>query len=412
MEAELLRGMIVDRDTRIANIKRKQEDLLAKEERLKEELSEAAESNSSQIITQQTERTSLYHEQQGVYHSLTNLHSHLQRQGDSLHEYSLYLQQNGDVSASDAQNVMRLQAQLCKAMHSVSIVDHQHEMLMAHNETLLKLQKEELAKQSEDKARIEQSVLNDLVMRDTEVRGVENKLKGELDSIYKEMDAIREQLDDSDSEDENNEGEPKEDEEEEEEEELDEEEKAAKEEMMKVLQERKQEIERLEKEIEEREELVEDLQMRAGEEQAPEDSRKTSITEKKEAAEEAAPPKKEVPPKTSKKEEKKEEPVDEMAARLQQVMAGASDDKVDEVDEMDLLKLAQSRLTGGDEGEDDDDDDVDDDDEEDSDEEKSEFDESFSEAVDDSGAGGKPSANAGEEEYDPTEKKEDPMVES
>mmetsp|Transcript_8415 Transcript_8415/g.16264 ORF Transcript_8415/g.16264 Transcript_8415/m.16264 type:complete len:404 (-) Transcript_8415:84-1295(-) len=403
MEAELLRGMIVDRDTRIANIERKQEELLKKEERLKDELVEAAETNSSQIIAQQTEKTALYHDQQGVLHSLANLHSHLQRQGDSLNEYSLYLQQNGDISANDAQNVMRLQAQLCKAMHSVSIVDRQHEILMAQNEKLLKFQKEELAKRSEDKARIEQSILNDLVVRDTELRGVENKLKDELDEIYKEINSIREQIEDSDSEDdEENDGEPREDEEEEEEEELDEEEKAAKEEMMKLLQERKAEIERLEKEIEEREELIEELQMRAGEEPPPEDSPKVSMPAKKEVVQEEVKEKE-----SPKKEEKKEEPVDEMAARLQQVMASAKDAKVDEVDEMDLLKLAQSRLTGGgDAGG------GDGEDEEDSEDEDSEFDESFSEAVDDSEAAGELSAKVEEEEYDPTEKKEDPIVES
>jgi len=409
MEAELLRGMIVDRDTRIANIERKQQDLLLKEERLKNELADAAEKNSSQIVSQQTERTALYHDQQSVLHSLANLHSHLQRQGDSLNEYSLYLQQNGEISANDAQNVMRLQAQLCKAMHSVSIVDRQHQMLMAHNEKLLKFQKEELAKRSEDKARIEQSILNDLVVRDTELRGVENQLKDELDEIYQQINSIREQLEDSDDDDddeEENDGEPKEeDDEEEEEEELDEEEKAAKEEMMKLLQDRKSEIERLEREIEEREELIEELQMRAGEEPPPEDSPKVSTPAKKGVVKE------DIEEESPKKEEKKEEPVDEIAARLQQVMASASDAKVDEVDEMDLLKLAQSRLTGGGDANGSDDE-GNEDDEEESEEENSEFDESFSEAVEDSEAARELSAKAEEDEYDPTEKKEDPMVES
>ena len=421
MEAELLRGMIVDRDNRIARIQRKQEHLLAKEERLKDELAEAAETNSSQIITQQTEKTALLHDQQGVQHQLDNLHSHIQRQGDSLNEFILYLQQSGEIAADDTQNVMRLQAQLCKAMHSVSIVDRQKEMLKEHMEKLVKFQREELAKQSEDKAHLERSILNELMGRDTEVRGVENELKKELDAILKEMSAIREQLDDSDSDEDDESKNEESEEEDEEEEELDEEERAAKEEMMKLLQQRREEIERLEKEIEEREELIEELQIGAGEEPM-DDSPKVAVTSKKRVEqddEEDVLPEKEAPKKaetTSKTVEKKEEPVDEMAARLQQVMATASDAKVDDVDEMDLLKLAQSRLTGGGDAGGNDDEDDDDEEEEESEEEETEteFDEDYSEGMEHSEAAGDTpeSTKIEEEEYDPTEKKEDPMVES
>ena len=409
--------MISDRDDRIANIKRKQEALIVKEERLKDELAEAAETNSSQIITQQTEKTALFHGQQAVMQQLDNLHQHLLRQGDSLNEYVLFIQQNGEIAANDTQNLMRLQAQLCKAMHSMSIVDRQHNMQKEHHEKLIKLQREALAKQSEDKAHLERSILNDLMERDTEVRGVENELKKELDAILKEMSAIRDQLEDSDEEDED---EPKnnEEEEEEEEEELDEEEKAAKEEMMKLLQQRREEIERLEKEIEEREELIEELQIRAGEEPS-DDSPRVSPTSKKQVSddeEEEEAPKAAIskPMESPKKEEKKEDPVDEMAARLQQVMASASDAKVDDVDEMDLLKLAQSRLTGGgDAGGDDDDEE---DSEEEEEETETEFDGDYSEGVENSDAAGEQSESAkakdDDEDYDPTEKKEDPVVES
>lgn len=404
--------MISDRDDRIANIKRKQESLNAKEERLKDELSEAAETNSSQIIAQQTEKTALFHDQQGIMHQLINLHQHLQRQGESLNEFVMYIQQNGEIPADDTQNLMRLQAQLCKAMHSMSIVDRQHNLQKDHVEKSLKFLKEELAKQSEDKAHLERSILNKLMEKDSEVRGVENELKKELDVILKEMSAIRDQLEDSDEEDED--GPKDEEDEEEEEEELDEEEKAAKEEMMKLLQQRREEIEKLEKDIEEREELIEELQPLS------DDSPKVPITLKKQVArdgedETAAPPEKPVVEKEApKKEAKKEEPVDEMAARMQQIMATASDAKVDEVDEMDLLKLAQSRLTGGgDAGGGDNDDD---DEEEDSDEEEeteTEFDESFSERIENSEEqSNSAKAQEDEDDYDPTEKKEDPVVES
>lgn len=395
--------MIVDRDARIARIQQKQQHLVVKEERLKDELAEASEANSSQIIAQQTEKTALFHDQQSVLHQLDNLHTHLHRQGESLNEYCLYLQQHGQIRADDTQNVMRLQAQLCKGMHSMSIVDRQTNMIKEQQEKLTKSQKEALATQSEERANLERLILNDLMERDSEVRGVENELKKELDVILKEMNAIREQLEDSDEEDdEDNDDEPKNEEEEEVvEEEMDEEERAAKEEMMKMLQQRREEIERLAKEIEEREELIEELQMRAGDEPPPGDETpRVSVAAKKEIKEE--PPKVEEPP-------KKEEPVDEMAARLQEVMASAaaSEAKADDVDEMDLLKLAQSRLTGGGDAGGDDDNDEDESEEEETD---TSFDEEYSENADNSETG--QAAKAEEEEYDPTEKKEDPATES
>lgn len=431
MEAELLRGMIVDRDVRIAKIQQKQKDLDVREERLKDDLAEAAELNSSQIMTQQTEKTALFHQHQAILHQLENLISHLHRQGESLNEYIMYIQQMGDISADDTQNVMRLQAQLCKGMHSMSIVDRQVEFFKEQNEKIMKFQKEQLVKQSEDKANLERSILNDLMERDTEVRNVENEWKKQLDVILREMNAIRDQLDDDDSEDEKDEDDvkPKESDDDEvmDEEDLDDEEKAAKQEMMKILQERREEIQRLEKEIEEREELIEELQMRVEDERLsgespvmaarkefdpegrPSNQKKKNDDEEDEDGNNTAS-QKEVP-------KRQEEPVDEIAARLEQVMASASNVKVDvDVDEMDLLKLAQSRLTGGGNVSGDQDEegsDVDDDEEDSEEEEDTEFDEDFSEGVDGSENG--PVVEAGkavEEEFDPTEKKEDPLIES
>ena len=390
-EAELLRDMILDRDARIVRIQQKIEQLAVKEEKLKEELAQAAETNSQQIIQQQTVKTELLHDQQRVRQELQHLHKHLQRQNESLHEYVDYLlhqeqQRRGAMPAHDTQNVMRLQAQLCKAMHSVSIVDRQRELIQQANELLVKFQREALAGESADKAELERTLLNQLMERDTELRGVENKCKEELDVILNEMEALREQMDDSDSD---SDKEDQDEESEVEEEELDEEEKAAKEEMMKLLQQRREEIKKLEAEIEEREEFIEELQIRE-EEKAHHDEAAAKAAAAAAAngstvdlATTSAKPQVAAPaqkPPTTRKEEKKEEPpVDEIAARLQQVMANASDTKVEEVDELDLLKLAQSRLTGGGDagkGEDEDDDS-----EEDS-ETESGLEESYSESMD------------------------------
>ena len=265
MEAELLRGMVSDREQRIVNIKRKTAEQKEKELRLSKELEEVSAAKMETEIQLQTTKTRLLHSRQQAFQQLEAMQRDLQQQGSSLQSYAgAVKQQQKDQSSAvgggvDTSYVMRMQAQLCKAMHSLGIGDHQMELAKAHADALIKMQRDAVAAVREEKSQVELELMNELMKRDTEHRTLENQLKARLDEIRKDVEAVNEQLENSDSEDDDGEKDG-DDEQESEEEEEDEEEKEMKEELMKLLQERKEEIQRLEKENEEQLETLQELE--------------------------------------------------------------------------------------------------------------------------------------------------------
>lgn len=334
-EAEILRTMINDRDQRIATIKRKQEEEKKKEMRLLQELDDVNMETNRLKIEHQTSKTRLLHAHQTATSKLQGVQRDLQHQSNSLTNFADVVSQQKNIDASDAKFVMRMQAQLCKAMHSMGILDHQMEVVKEQSEDLVKLQKDAVAATTQEKAQLEMSLLNDLMKTDTEKREIESRLGGELDDIFKEISAINEQLDDSDSETDEA------DAEEEEPEELDEEEKAAKEEAFKLLQSHREKIEALEAENEEKAEIIEELQAQLAE-FGPDDAGPTSPTP-------LPVPGSSLVAREEKPAEPEVDPNDIMAVAAARARAAQSDDDdsdVEEIDELDLLKLAQSRMNG------------------------------------------------------------------
>ena len=265
MEAELLRDMIADREQRIATVKRKTDQLNEKEIRMSKELEEVGQQNMESQIHLQTEKTRLLHSRQTSLQQLEAMQRDLRQQGSSLQAYAGAVRQE---QIGDSGFVMRMQAQLCKAMHSLGIVDHQLELAKNHSEELIKMQKDALAAMEEEKTRTELQLMNELMKTDTERRNIESDFNARLGEIKKDMNAVEDQLENSDEEDET---------EEDDEEEEDEEEKEAKEELMKMLQERKEEIQRLERLTAQQVETIQELEDELGDEEGKAKSTEISL---------------------------------------------------------------------------------------------------------------------------------------
>lgn len=254
MEAQLLRDMIADRDNAIEKLKRRSQEQLDKESELLsslDELRSQAEQQSQQI---REEKVDLIKAQRVAHERLHLVQADFGRQCSSLHAYCKDTEKDAQ---EDPAYVMRMQAQLCKAMHSMGISDHQLEMAEKHAETILKYQKETLSHCTEEKTQSELKHMNDLIAIDIQQREVKAGFEERLGEIFAEREVLNKQIEENeDSEEEEEEEEGSDDEEEE----LDEEEKQAKQEMMKVLTEKKQEIARLEKEQEENEDTITELE--------------------------------------------------------------------------------------------------------------------------------------------------------
>ena len=267
-----MRGMIADRDVRMEKIKRKTEELAERNIQLCRQLEEVSTQVAQQTATISSERTALMTQYKTVVDKLDQLQRDFKQQGASLQTYSKdsFVTKIGN----DASYVMRMQAQLCKAMHSLGITDHQMELAQKHSDLITKYQKEKLVQCREEHTATELGLMNQLIVKDNERREIEDALLAKLEAIAKERDALERQMEES--------GHDLEDDEDgnaEEDEEVDEEEKAEKEELMQLLSERRAEIDRLEQLQEEQEDLIAEL-----EEQLAEGAGSGTITQRKSQA--------------------------------------------------------------------------------------------------------------------------------
>jgi hypothetical protein len=261
MEAELLRGMITDRDLRMEKIQRKSQEQGLLNTQLQQQLQHVIQEAQQQSMTITAEQNQLQQQHQSILNQLEQMQRDFKQQGASLKTYSQDTsgKMNGS-SSSDASYVMRMQAQLCKAMHSLGITDHQMELATKHHDLIVKYQKDTLLHCREDRTGTELHLMNQLIEKDNERRSIEERYKSQLDAIAKEQEALERQmeesghnLEDDDDDAENNNNEDDDDDE-------DVEEKEVKEELMQLLSEKRSEMDRLEILCEEQEELIVDLE--------------------------------------------------------------------------------------------------------------------------------------------------------
>jgi len=250
-EADILRDMVSDRDKRIEKIKRKSEEQRGKELVLSEQLERVAAEVRTQTAVQEKEKAELVQGYRKIAAKLEAMQRDFTQQGASLRKYCVPVR---DELNNDPSYVMRMQAQLCKAMHSMGINDHQLEVVEKHADALIKYYKDQITLETDEKTKRELTLMNELMGLDTEKRDLETEFTEKLDAIFKECEALERQIKGNRDSDEES------DEEEDETEEEDEEEKEAKEELMNLLTERRTEIERLEQEQEEKEELIAEME--------------------------------------------------------------------------------------------------------------------------------------------------------
>lgn len=169
--------------------------------------------------------------------------------------------ESGKTGSNSSNYVVRMQSQLCKAMHGMGIMETQRQMTKGQMEQIQKKARDVLPEMIEEKSHVELKVVNDLILADNEKREVESKRNLQHEAFFKEkndlMEKIERQIYEAEAEAEagNSDGDNDENDAAEEE--------AAKEELQGILQEGKTEMERLEKLIKDKEAKVEELKISA-----------------------------------------------------------------------------------------------------------------------------------------------------
>mmetsp|Transcript_5936 Transcript_5936/g.8983 ORF Transcript_5936/g.8983 Transcript_5936/m.8983 type:complete len:325 (+) Transcript_5936:277-1251(+) len=250
MEEELLQDMIRDRETSLKMIRKKLEQQSEKMAKTKTQLAELRKRASADQAEQQMEIETLGQRRNKLFQQYREAKECLdmkkqQAQGAQLHIYNEVMKSVAAPESRDSSYVMRMQAQLCKAMHSMGMVETQFAMATQSGEAIQKYLKEVFTGTVEEKSQVELRLMNDLMMEDSSRRDVETKHNGMMDAFIKERDGLVARMELQKEEP------PEEDDDEE------------KEELMEILTQGREEIERMEAENKEELARLEALKIKA-----------------------------------------------------------------------------------------------------------------------------------------------------
>jgi len=158
--------------------------------------------------------------------------------------------------------VVRMQSQLCKAMHGMGVMETQRQLTKGQMEHIQKKAKDVITDMVEEQSQVELKMVNELIVADNSKRAVETKQTLQHDTFFKQkndlMDKIERQLNEEASSSNNIDGE---DDGDGDDDEYDDD--AAKEELREILEQGREEMDRLKKLNEETEKKVEALKIRA-----------------------------------------------------------------------------------------------------------------------------------------------------
>jgi hypothetical protein len=195
MEKEILREMVMDRSKKIKMLRRK---IKYHEERINsmaEELEQVSQSVAQQRLDHQQEVDMLVQARFVVENVLAKLGNDLHQQGPSLHRYTDVVKKQGSPKKSDSSYVVKMQAQLCKAMHTTGITDHYLKLVKTICETEMKYLDDARKQIVERMSNEELELLNLIVAKDQECRTLEASQNAELDAERIQILKIRNLLD-------------------------------------------------------------------------------------------------------------------------------------------------------------------------------------------------------------------------
>lgn len=240
----MLQEMIRDRETQIKWIERKMEEQTLKMAQTKKDLEEIKEGLVKSTVEQQDEVVELqtHHTKLIKDFNVAKEAMDMKKQQTALHTYQEVMKSVAAPESRDSSYVLRMQAQLCKAMHSMGIMENQLALTTNQSESLSKYLSASMTVTMEEKSQVELKLMNDLLAVDSTKQDVEEKHKSMMDEYRKEKDTLEKLIEGGDEED---------DDEEEDDEE--------REELMEILTQGREEVQRMEEIMKQQKEKIEKL---------------------------------------------------------------------------------------------------------------------------------------------------------
>jgi hypothetical protein len=244
MEEELLQEMIRDRETQIKWIERKMEEQTIKMaqtkqglEEVKEALKKSTAENQEQVDELQTRHAKLIQDYNQAKEAMD-----MKKQQTALHTYQEVMKSVAAPESRDSSYVLRMQAQLCKAMHSMGIMENQLALSTKQSESLTKYLSASVTVTMEEKSQVELKLMNDLMLVDATKLDVEEKHKSMMDEYHKEKESLEKLINRHED------GDASEEEDDEEREEL-----------MEILTQGREEVQRMQEEMKQQKEKIEKI---------------------------------------------------------------------------------------------------------------------------------------------------------
>mmetsp|Transcript_16417 Transcript_16417/g.22857 ORF Transcript_16417/g.22857 Transcript_16417/m.22857 type:complete len:298 (+) Transcript_16417:179-1072(+) len=187
MEEALLYQMIGEREARIEEMKETLKILQEEKVAAMEQKLEVQKDKTSQICQKFEKRIGEYKREQAKLKKQVSTKSReLIHQSSSLHLY-VDIMRDTMPELVHSNYVIRMQSQLCGAMHAMYILDQQMEMLKKHCNMIIKPLRDVITNNADEKFNTDLALMNELVAVDDEKRTMEESYKEKLRNVEDQL---------------------------------------------------------------------------------------------------------------------------------------------------------------------------------------------------------------------------------
>mmetsp|Transcript_21790 Transcript_21790/g.31195 ORF Transcript_21790/g.31195 Transcript_21790/m.31195 type:complete len:518 (-) Transcript_21790:56-1609(-) len=192
-QSSLLEEMIHERDSQIANLTNQLHQTSDSIHTLTKELHKKSHTRKQQREEHSQSIKQLKEEHLDQRQKLAKFEQMVKGGGGlRVHEYAA-LMRSANSNHVESSYVIRLQAQLCRAMHSLGVMESQLALVKENCSSLIRFMKEDLSHMVDDRTRREIELMNGLARVDHEHRVLQEKMEKKITEKEELLDSVREE---------------------------------------------------------------------------------------------------------------------------------------------------------------------------------------------------------------------------
>mmetsp|Transcript_17789 Transcript_17789/g.26439 ORF Transcript_17789/g.26439 Transcript_17789/m.26439 type:complete len:484 (+) Transcript_17789:238-1689(+) len=192
-EYSLLEDMIHERDSHIANLTNQLHQTSDSIHTLSKELHQKSVARKQQREEHSHSIKRLKEEHLEQRQKLARFEQNVKGGGGlRVHEYAA-LMRSANSNQVESSYVIRLQAQLCRAMHSLGVMESQLALVKENCSSLIRFMKEDLSHMVDDRTRREIELMNGLAKVDHEHRVLQDKMESKINEKEELLESVREE---------------------------------------------------------------------------------------------------------------------------------------------------------------------------------------------------------------------------